>query len=194
MWEQKADVFQPTCSSRFRKTQADRSEFLDHLLVVLQTKCHKDWFINILCSSSVKVQGGENEEVQGTEAFCCGARATQNCDMLQSGETILRCPFKNGPWHIYSCHRNDELTPTRLDVPQTLWSFSESCTLILNHHWSCGRPLTQLETANVVVEDFVCLLTFGVQSKKRGKNTLGNMWPGLAQFMPGLHNTHFLIL
>lgn len=79
MWEQKADVFQPTCSSRFLKIQAGRN-FLIIYLCVLHTKCHKEWFKNTLCwfhhlqkkvkvgtggnICSVKVQA-ENEGAQG---------------------------------------------------------------------------------------------------------------------------------
>lgn len=79
MWEQKADVFQPTCSSRFLKIQAGRNFLIIYLWSSTQnatksgSKIHYvDFTIykkkvkvgtgGNICS--VKVQG-ENEEAQG---------------------------------------------------------------------------------------------------------------------------------
>lgn len=89
----------------------NRAKFSVQLLV-LHTKRHRERFQNVFLwfhrlqkklmfklketfshwRSTLKMSAGRWDKVFGS-----GARAAQNCDILQRRETILRCPLKMGP-------------------------------------------------------------------------------------------------
>lgn len=228
MWEQKADGFQPTCSSRFTENTS-RSEFSDHLLVVPHTKCHKEWFKNTLCwfhHLQKKKLRLELEETFAQSRSRVKMRKRRERDVplwctshtklwhLAKWRNDFALPFQNGPRHIYFCHRNDELTPTRLGgLPRKMkraaallpaWpshsSLNSFRALVSHAHWlwtSTGAAGgLWLSWKLQICLRFFFFMTFSEkkkEKKKKEKNHMGNMCPGLAHFMPGLHNTHFLM-